>query len=277
MWLTNMQNTLVAKLGWTNSANMGPNDVYGLGNAGVRGGALYVMDVQAWAVGGNLTNDGIIGFGTNYGSITMYGNGVIAGTNAMYMPTLFIDGTDEVMDTVNLTTNYPTVNGTLVFDLANTNEITLDAGTNAFYYSTNGTLDVVDSGSAPAGGKTYQLFNNLANTNYIGQYATTTLPTLSGGLTWTNELLLDGSIAVLGGAGGAPINIASGHYNAGTSQFQLTWSSVASAFYTVLESPTLNPPSWSPLQMNIPSGGTTTTATVTMPAGTSGFLRVEQQ
>ncbi len=274
MWLTNVQNTLVAKLGWTNADNVGPNDVYGPGNAGVRGGSLYIMDVQEWAVGGNLTNDGIIGFGTNYGSITMYGNGVMAGTNPMYMPTLFINGTNEVLDTVNLTTNYPAVNGTLIFDLAYTNEITLDAGTNAFYYSANGTLEVVDSGRAPVAGQTFQLFDNLANTNYVGQYATTTLPALPSGLTWTNELLVDGSIAVLGGAS---INITSGHYNAKTLQFQLTWSSTVGADYTVLESPTLNPPNWTPLQSNIPSGGTTTTVTVTMPAGTKGFLQVMSQ
>jgi hypothetical protein len=36
----------------------------------------------------------------------------------------------------------------------------------------------------------------------------------------------------------------------------------------------LNPTAWSPLQTNIPSGGATTTTTVTMPAGTKGFLRI---
>lgn len=92
-----------------------------------------------------------------------------------------IDGTNEILDTITLTTNYPTVNGTVVFDLAHTNQIVLDAGTNWFWYSTNGTLDVINTGPPPVSGNTYQLFNDIANTNYGGQYASTILPGLSPG------------------------------------------------------------------------------------------------
>ena len=46
-------------------------------------GSLYVMDVQQWTVGGNFTNNGIVGFGTNYGSIDFTGTGVIAGSNSI--------------------------------------------------------------------------------------------------------------------------------------------------------------------------------------------------
>ena|SRR5579859_1336219 len=271
MILTNVQNTLVSKLGWINAQNVGSNDVYGPGNAGIWGGSLYVMDVQQWNVGGNFTNNGIVGFGTNYGSVDFSGTGVIAGSNAIFMPTMTIDGTYKILDTINLTTNFPAVNGTVVFDLAHTNQITLNAGTNWFWYSTNGTLDVINSGPPPVAGNAYQLFNNIANGNYSGQYASTTLPGLSGGLSWTNELLMNGSIAVVG----LPtITITSVQYNRNTSQFTLTWTSTAAATYTVQESPGLNPGVWSPLQTSIPSGGSTTTATVTVPAGTKGFLRV---
>lgn len=272
--LTNTQDALVSKLGWDGATNVGSNDVYGPGNAGVWMGSLYVMDVQQWNVGGNLTNNGIVGFGTNYGLVDFSGTGVIAGSNVMYMPTMTIDGNYKILDTINLTTNYPAINGTVVFDLANTNQIVLNAGTNWFWYSTNGTLDVINSGPAPVAGNTYQFFNNEGNPNYGGQFASITLPSLSAGLSWTNELLTDGSIAVVGLPS---IRITSAQYNRSTLQFTLTWTSTPGANYTVFESPGLNPTAWSPLQTNIPSGGSTTTATVTMPAGTKGFLRVMMQ
>jgi hypothetical protein len=272
MILTSFQNTLVAKLGWTNADNVWSNDVYGPGNAGIWGGSLYVIDVQQWNVGGNFTNDGIVGFGTNYGLIDFSGTGVIAGSNAIFMPTMTIGGTYEILDTIFLTTNSPAINGTVVFDLAHTNQIVLNAGTNWFWYSTNGTLDVINTGPPPVAGDTYQLFNNIANTNYGGQFASTILPSLPPGLSWTNLLLYNGSIAVVGPPS-QPI-ITSFQYNRATSQFTLKWTSVIGANYTVQESPSLNPAAWSPLQTNIPSGGSTTTATVTMPGGTKGFLRI---
>jgi hypothetical protein len=271
MVLTNISNTLVSKLGWINADNVGSNDVYGPGNAGIWMGSLYVMDVQQWNVGGNFTNNGIVGFGTNYGLVDFSGTGVIAGSNVIYMPTMTVDGNYKILDTINLTTNYPAINGTLVFDLKNTNQITLNAGTNWFWYSTNGTLNVVNSGAPPVAGSAYQLFNNIGSGNYGGQYASITLPSLSGGLSWTNELLVNGSFAVVGSPN---VKITSFQYNRNTSQYTLTWTSTASATYSVLESPGLNPASWSPLQTGIPSGGATTTTTVTMPAGTKGFLRI---
>ena len=271
MILTNLNNTLVSKLGWTNADNVGPDDVYGPGNAGIFGGSLYVMDVQQWNVGGNFTNNGIVGFGTNYGLVDFSGTGVIAGSNVIYMPTMTIDGTYEILDTIILTTNYPAINGTVVFDLAYTNQIALDAGTNWFWYSTNGTLDVINSGPPPVAGDTYQLFNNIENTNYGGQFASITLPSLPTGLSWVNNLLVNGSISVVGPPS---VVITSFQYNRTTSQFTLTWTSAVGATYTVQESPSLNPAAWGALQTDIQSGGSTTTATVTMPGGTKGFLRI---
>jgi len=69
--------------------------------------------------------------------------------------------------------------------------------------------------------------------------------------------------------------ITSVQYNRTTLQFTLTWTSETGAIYTVKEAPSLNAPiTWSPLQTNIPSGGDTTTTTVTMPAGNMGYLRI---
>ncbi len=273
MVITNLNNVLFSSTrGWTNVDYLGPNGQPS-GTTNIYGGAWYITDATEWNVGGNFTNDGIVGFGKNYGNITFSGNGMIGGnkTNTFIVPSMTINGTNEVADTIMLTTNSPIVNGTEVFDLANSNQIVLNAGTNVFWYTTNGTLDVINSGPAPVAGSTYQLFNNIGSGGYGGQYTSTTLPTLAAGLTWTNELLVNGSIAVVG----LPtVTITSFQFNRTTSQFTLTWTSTAAATYTVQESPSLNPSVWSPLQTSIPSGGSTTTATVTMPAGTKGFLRV---
>jgi hypothetical protein len=274
MVITNLNNPLFSNTrGWTNVDYLGPNGAPS-GTTNIYGGAWYVGDATEWAVGGNLTNYGIIGFGKNYGNITFTGNGIIGGnkTNTFIIPTMTINGTNEVADNIILTTNSPTGNGTQVFDLANSNQIVLNAGTNVYWYVTNATLDVINTGPAPVAGSAYQLFNNIGSGGYGGQFISTILPSLSAGLSWTNELLVNGSIAVVGVA--APPIITSFHYNPATLQFTLTWASSAGANYTVLESPSLNPAVWSPLQTNIPSGGSTTTATVTMPAGTKGFLRI---
>jgi len=274
MMITNLSNPLFStSRGWTNVDYLGPNGQPS-GTTNIYGGAWYISDATEWTVGGNFTNNGIVGFGKNYGNITFTGNGIIGGhkTNTFIVPTITINGTNEVADTIILNTNCPVVNGTIEFDLAISNQIVLNAGTNVFWYTTNGNLNVINTGPAPVAGSIYQLFNNIGNGNYGGQYASTTLPGLSGGLSWTNELLVNGSIAVVG-APSSP-RITSSQYNRSTSQFTLTWTSSIGATYSVLESPGLNPASWSALQTGIPSGGATTTTTVTMPAGTKGFLRI---
>jgi hypothetical protein len=281
---------------FTNGDYLTINGTYNPNQTNIYMGSWYLTDASEWTVGGNLTNNGRVGFGTNYGMIdfsgtgtnfgsTSFGTGVITGSNALYMPTMQIDGTYTIADTINLSTNYPTVNGTVVFDIGNTNlafdvvsnkfdpiQIALNAGTNWFWYSTNGTLDVINSGPPPISGNTYQFFNNLGNTNYSGGYASIILPSLTGGLSWVTNLLTNGSISVAGAAA-RPI-ITSSHYNPATLQFTLTWTSVPGAMYTVQETPGLSPVGWSSLITNIPSGGSTTTTTVTMPGGTKGFLRI---
>lgn len=165
----------------------------------------YVSDVTTWFIGGSLTNNGSI-FGWGYGSISFDGTGIIPGSNAITIPTMVINGTYEIGNTITLTTNAPTINGTVVFDLANTNQIVLNAGTNWFWYTTNGTLDVINSGAAPVSGKSYTLFvtNGVAGGGYGGGFSNISLPSLSPGLFWVTNLLTSGSIAV-GGNGGSPI------------------------------------------------------------------------
>jgi hypothetical protein len=167
------------------------------------GGHWSLGDVITWYVGGSLTNNGLID-GTAYASIYFEGTGVITGSNSLKIPTLTIDGTYTVGTTITLTTNYPVVNGTVMFDLASTNQIVLNAGTNWFWYSTNGTLKVINSGAAPVLGKSYQLFKSM-NNHYGGGFASISLPSLPSGLTWVNNLLTSGSITVAGNGAGFPL------------------------------------------------------------------------
>jgi len=76
---------------------------------------------------------------------------------------------------------------------------------------------------------------------------------------------------------GAPgPQITSGAYDNTTQQFTLTWSSRGGVNYTVLYAADLAT-AFSPLVTDIPSTGSSTSTTITMPGGQSGFLRIVQQ
>jgi hypothetical protein len=150
-----------------------------------------LTDVTTWGVGGSLTNNGTIA-GYAYSGISFNGTGNIVG-NSFQMGTMTINGTYAIDATITLTTNTPVVNGTVVFDITRTNQIVLKAGTNWLWYTTNGTLNVINSGATPAVGKSFQLFK--AN-NYGGVYASISFPPLPAGLVWVDNLLTSGSITV---------------------------------------------------------------------------------
>lgn len=76
--------------------------------------------------------------------------------------------------------------------------------------------------------------------------------------------------------GAPPPSITSQSYDPNTQQFSLTWTSLPGKNYTVVYSPDLVAP-FSPLLSDIPSSGSSTTSTVTIPSGDAGFLRVQQQ
>jgi hypothetical protein len=160
----------------------------------------YVSDITTWGVGGSLTNDGAI-YGLGFGSIIFDGTGSITGTNILTIPTMTVNGTSAIGTSITLITNTPTLNGTLVFDIANPKQITLltNAGT-ALYYS--GNLNVINSGSPPASGAMYQLFNST--NGYAGSFSATNFPSLQAGLSWIDNTLTSGSIAVTGAVVGAP-------------------------------------------------------------------------
>jgi hypothetical protein len=145
---------------------------------------------------------------------------------------MVINGTYEIADTITLTTNAPTINGTVVFDLANTNQIVLNAGTNWFWYTTNGTLQVINTGAAPVAGNSYTLFvtNGMAGGGYGGGFSNISLPSLSPGLFWVNELLTNGSIVVGGNGGGGSPTLTLSRTG---STLNLTWSTSTYPGYQV--------------------------------------------
>jgi hypothetical protein len=188
------------------------------------GATLNVSDVTTWAVGGSFTNNGTLkskGFGT----INFNGAGSIAG-KPFQIKTISVNGTYAIGTTITLTTNTPTLNGTLVFDIATTNHIVLPAyvGT-ALYYS--GNLEVINSGAEPASGATYTLFNSP--NGYGGAFAAASFPSLPNGLSWMDNLAAGGSIAVIGGTVGSPILIMS----QSGGQLTLSWDSTTYPGYRV--------------------------------------------
>ncbi len=194
-----------------------------MGNVTINpGGTWNVSDVTTWAFGGNFTNHGTIK-SKGYGSASFNGTGNIAG-NPFQIRTLTINGTYGIDTTITLTTNTPTLNGTLVFDLASTNKIIYFGGTNALYYS--GNLNVVNSGAVPASGNSYQLFSG---SSYGGAFSATSFPSLPSGLSWVDNLATSGSIAVTGSILGAP---ALSFSHAG-GQLTLSWDSTTFPGYSV--------------------------------------------
>ena len=169
-------------------------------NLTINSGATWdVSDVTEWAVGGSLTNHGTIK-GRGYGSIAFNGTGTITG-NAIEIPTMTVNGTYTIGTTITLITNTPTLNGTLVFDVAHPHQIVLltNAGTALFY---SGMLNVINSGPPPPSGASFKLFDAPS---YGGSFASTSFPNLPNGLSWVDNTLTTGSIDVIGTSTGSPI------------------------------------------------------------------------
>ena len=187
-------------------------------------GGWNVSDVTQWAIGGSLTNNGPI-FGVGYGSISFDGTGIITGSNPITIPTITVNGTYTIGTTITLATNTPTLNGTLVFDLANPQQIILPAyvGTSLYY---SGTLNVTNSGAPPVSGNSYQFFNAPS---YGGSFASTSFPSLPSGLSWVDNLATSGSIAVTNTSAGSPIITLSRSGNLLT----LSWASTTFPGYSV--------------------------------------------
>ena len=164
-----------------------------------------VSDVTNWVVGGSLTNQALI-VGAGYGCINFNGAGAIAG-KAFTIPTININGSYTIGTSITLTTNNPGLTGTVTFDIARTNQIILkpSTGANTVTTSTNyysGNLVVINCVHRPSKAPAFKFFSAK---NYAGLFASINFPVLPAGLSWANNLLSSGSIAVTGSGGGAPI------------------------------------------------------------------------
>lgn len=192
------------------------------------GGVLNILDSTNWYVNGNLTNNAGAVSGHAYASINFNGAGIITGT-PINIPTIVVNGTYQIGATINLATNTPTLNGTLVFDLAHPGLITLapNAGSGPTLYY-NAALNVINSGAAPTSGATYKFFDAQS---YDGTFASTSLPTLTGGASWVNNLATSGSITVTGGSSnpGSPTLTLTQNGN----QLTLSWDSTTYPGYSV--------------------------------------------
>jgi hypothetical protein len=197
-----------------------------MGNMTVTSNAIgwNISDVTQWHVGGSLTNNALI-VGKGYGSITFDGTGVITG-KPFTIPTLTVNGTYSVGTTITLNTNTPTLNGTLVFDLATTNKLVFTnvLSPTLFY---NGVLEVLNSGPAPVSGKTFKLFSAAS---YGGSFSATSFPSLATGLSWEDDLVTTGSITVTGTAvGGGPTL----SYSRSGNTLMLSWDSATFPGFSV--------------------------------------------
>jgi len=234
-----------------------------------------LTDVTTWYLGGSLTNNGtIVGKPTGWASIFFNGTGIITGSQPIKIPTMTINGTYFIADTITLTTNNANFNGTLIFDLARTNQIILRYAptTNALnttltnYYG--GNLIITNSGPAPASGNSYKFFSA---SNYAGTFTSTTYPPLAPGLSWVDNSLISGSYAVTGTVLGHPTLTIT---RSGVT-LTLTWDSTTYPGYSVLaqtNSAGVNPSpsSWFPTG----SGTTSPYPTTINPAGPPVFYRL---
>lgn len=246
-----------------------PDDVFN--NITIRPtGTWAISDVIEWLVTGNVTNNGAITSAgpAGDGGITFTNVGTVIG-NPFTIANLIVNGT-TTFDTTVTATNFVGFGGTMGFDLgAAQHEII--CGQPLTYA---GNLVVINSGAAPTAGSVYHLFNAPS---YGGSFASETLPSLPAGLSWVDNTLVDGTISVASSGPSAPV-ITSSQFNAATHQFTLVWSSQPALTYSILYSSNLISDQFTShvLATGIPSGGISTTNTVTLPAGPLGFLRVSQ-
>jgi hypothetical protein len=234
------------------------------------GGIWAVSDVNEWEVTGNLTNNGAITSAgpAGEGGITFTNTGIIIG-NPFSIANLIVNGTTTFSTTVTAT-NFVGFGGTMEFDLGAAQHKII-CGNPLTYL---GNLVVINSGAPPAAGSNYQLFSAPS---YSGSFALETFPPLPAGLAWVDNTAVNGSISVVSTAPSAPV-ITSSQFNPATQQFTLVWTSTPAVTYSIQYSSNLAADHFTNhvLATGIPSGGTSTTNTVTLPAGSTGFLRVSQ-
>lgn len=169
-----------------------------------------VNNGQPFVVGNNPLsgNPALWDLQQNLGLYT-FANGLIISSNASVIGSGTISGTVNVAAGGSLSpgnsigklilSNAPALQGNLLMEISKsgatlTNDQLQVISTLAY----GGTLSVTNIGpDTPALGNSFKLFS--ATSGYSGGFASTLLPPLPAGLSWTNKLLIDGTIAVVAG------------------------------------------------------------------------------
>ncbi|HWF18660.1 MAG TPA: hypothetical protein VG754_05305 [Verrucomicrobiae bacterium] len=226
------------------------------------GGTLSMGDVTNWSVSGSITNNGSMQ-GINHASITLVGSGRLAGSSGVTVPQLNLLGTYEVDAPVTVTTNI-VLKGTLIMNVNNSvatpNQLIYRNGT-LFY---GGNLLVSNVGPALVSGNSFQLFNAAS---YGGAFSET-LPSLSPGLIWQDDSLVNGTFVVTGtstGGTGSPTL----SYSVSGNQMTLSWDAATYPGYVLQSSAFLGATaSWSDV-----AGGNIAPVPITM-SGANTFYRL---
>ncbi|HZI30896.1 MAG TPA: hypothetical protein VFF11_01075, partial [Candidatus Binatia bacterium] len=126
-------------------------------------------------------NASLTGNGTVIGAVTVATGGTLSPGNSIGGITLG---------------NSPTLQGNVTLEISKTGmTLTNDQLKVMAPLTYGGTLTVSNAGpNALAAGDSFQMFSA---SNYDGSFTSLYLPPLNSGLTWTNQLLVDGSIAVI--------------------------------------------------------------------------------
>jgi autotransporter-associated beta strand protein len=222
------------------------------------------------SLGGGLIFDVSAVSGFTLGAAqTLQGNGTVNG--AVIVNGTISPGTSAIG---TLTwNNSPALNGVTLMKINRNNgafmadQIKLPAATITY----SGTLSVTNVGSALQAGDTFQLFSA---TSYAGAFAATNLPPLGNNLYWTNQLALNGTLAVASSVSTLPTNIV--WSLAGTS-LVLSWPSDHTGWRLLVQTNnlasglSLNPNDW----MTVANSSTTNQVSVpVIPAQPAEFYRL---
>jgi len=181
------------------------------------GSSRFVFNRGMLTAGKSTVNNGLlfsVGNGTGTATFNLVGNGahtfangIRVFANAVLTGSGSIDGVLTVSSGGTLRPgapigkivlfDSPLLAGSVTMEISkNGSALTNDMVQVGVPLTYGGSLTVMNSGpTALAPGDSFRLFSALS---FSGAFSSVTLPSLSGGLTWTNKLLVNGSIEVLG-------------------------------------------------------------------------------
>jgi autotransporter-associated beta strand protein len=218
-------------------------------NIAVAGGALF--DVSA-----------VTGGFTLGAAQTLSGSGTVNGT-VLNRGTISPGAADITTGTLTLK-NSPSLNGTILMKVNHSNGVPQNDQINlpSSPLTYGGTLTVTNIGDPLQNGDIFQLFSA---TGYNGSFAVTNLPALNPGLTWTNSLAVNGSIAVISTVSLVPTNIL---WKVSAASLSLSWPPDHSGWRLQVQTNNLAGTNW----LDVPGSSLTNTVTVPIDATLSNSV-----